>query len=88
MTQEVIPADALRKSPVQFGPETSLDNGERYLDGGLLGPRSHVQQTVLRHSCLLYVCWHRHLTISMETVLRANEVSCMSLERVGYQNRL
>ncbi len=42
---------------------------------GLLGPRSHVQQTVLRCSGLVYVCWHRRLTVSLENILNANEVS-------------
>ncbi|KAL5961231.1 FERM ARHGEF and pleckstrin domain-containing protein 1 [Taenia solium] len=40
---------------------------------GLLGPRSHLQQTVLRCSGLAYVCWHRRLSVSLDNVLNANQ---------------
>ncbi|VDD75136.1 unnamed protein product [Mesocestoides corti] len=56
-----------REFPSDVVPDQSVD----YL--GLLGPRSHIQQTVLRCSGLAYVCWHRRLTVSLDNVLNANE---------------
>ncbi|VDL93723.1 unnamed protein product [Schistocephalus solidus] len=51
--------------------DNDLDMCDAYL--GLLGPRSHAQQTLLRCNPLLYVCWHRRLTVSLDSVLNANE---------------
>ncbi|KAH9285536.1 putative ferm, rhogef and pleckstrin domain-containing protein [Echinococcus granulosus] len=49
----------------------ALNSKDNYL--GLLGPRSHLQQTVLRCSGLAYVCWHRRLSVSLDNVLNANK---------------
>ncbi|KAM7541539.1 hypothetical protein Aperf_G00000020458 [Anoplocephala perfoliata] len=64
-----------RSNPSSGTQETHSDvisnNGDNHL--GLLGPRSHLQQTVLRCSGLAYVCWHRRLSVSLDNILNANQ---------------
>ncbi|VDO01034.1 unnamed protein product [Rodentolepis nana] len=60
------------KSSIMEAPSDVISNTDgNYL--GLLGPRSHVQQTVLRCSGLAYVCWHRRLSVSLDNILNANQ---------------
>ncbi|KAL5112039.1 FERM ARHGEF and pleckstrin domain-containing protein 2 [Taenia crassiceps] len=51
--------------------DVALNSRNNHL--GLLGPRSRLQQTVLRCSGLAYVCWHRRLSVSLDNVLNANQ---------------
>ncbi|VDM30407.1 unnamed protein product [Hydatigera taeniaeformis] len=61
--------EALETQDVQS--DVAPNNKDNHL--GLLGPRSHLQQTVLRCSGLAYVCWHRRLSVSLDNVLNANQ---------------
>lgn len=48
---------------------------------GLLGPRSNATEKTSLMSCsgLVYVCWHRRLTVSLDDVLHGNEVGLQLL---------